>query len=335
MAIDTTKKFLQKVLAGGPITDEHLAEAETSTYVKLEGSGKTYTAFFWNIVISSIIATAGIAMNSGAVLVGAMLISPVMTPIVGSALAAITGNRRATIRTLLMTAGGALLGLLIAIPVAAFFPVPIDLTTNIQVTTRTSPGLLDLLVAVASGFIGALAFVREDIPEAIPGVAIAVSLMPPLCVTGVAIADCDFVGAAGAFLLFLTNYFGILIMCLVVFWAVGLTKKSKTEKGTRERAAWYVSVVIGTIIVALPLAMTSVDMAKANDDQLKVNKIAQEWVDGSDYALNDVVLKNNKLTVTIAGDGKQPDLATFKEDLSKQGVELDDVGVIILEEKHL
>ena len=330
-----TSEILQKVLAGGPITDEHLAKAETSTYVKLEGSGKTYSAFFWNIVISSIIATAGIAMNSGAVLVGAMLISPVMTPIVGSALAAITGNRRATIRTLLMTAGGALLGLLIAIPVAAFFPVPIDLTTNIQVTTRTAPGLLDLLVAVASGFIGALAFVREDIPEAIPGVAIAVSLMPPLCVTGVAIADCDFVGAAGAFLLFLTNYFGIQVMCLVVFWAVGLSAKSKSKKNARERMGWYVSVLVGLVVIAIPLAMTSVDMAKANDHQIKVNKIAHEWLDGSGYTLNDVVLKNNQLTVTIAGDGKTPDLAAFKEDLAKQGVEFNDIGVIILEEKRL
>lgn len=330
-----TKDLLEKVLAGGPISDQHLSDAEASTFVTLEGGGKTFSGYFWNIVISSIIATAGIAMNSGAVLVGAMLISPVMTPIVGSALAAITGNRRATIRTFLMTAGGALLGLLVAIPVAAFFPVPIDLTTNIQVTTRTAPGLLDLVVAVASGFIAALAFVREDIPEAIPGVAIAVSLMPPLCVTGVAIADFDFAGAAGAFLLFLTNYFGILVMCLVVFWAVGLSKKSRTKKSARERMVWYVAVLICTIIVAIPLAMTSVDMAKANDHEQKAQKIAQEWLSGSDYSLNDVKLKNNTLTVTIAGDGRTPDLAAFKEDLTNQGVELDDVGVIILEEKHL
>ncbi|WP_251198584.1 TIGR00341 family protein [Anaerotardibacter muris] len=333
--MDKTKNLLQKVLAGGPITDQHLAEAEASTYVTLEGSGKTYSAYFWNIVISSIIATAGIAMNSGAVLVGAMLISPVMTPIVGSALAAITGNRRATIRTLLMTAAGVLLGLLIAIPVAAFFPVPIDLTTNVQVTTRTAPGLLDLLVAVASGFIAALAFVRDDIPEAIPGVAIAVSLMPPLCVTGVAIADGDLMGAAGAFLLFLTNYFGIQVMCLVVFWAVGLSKKSRTKKSARERMGWYVSVLVGVIVIAIPLAMTSVDMAKANDHERKTHEIAQEWLAGSDYALKDVKLKNNELTVTIAGDGKEPDLAAFKEDLAKQNVEFNDIGVIILEEKHL
>lgn len=323
------------MLAGGPITDQHLAEAEASTYVTLEGSGKTYSAYFWNTVISSIIATAGIAANSGPVLVGAMLISPIMTPIIGSSLAAITGNRRAAIRTLIMTAVGALLGILVAIPVTMLIPIPIDLSTNAQVTARTAPGLIDLIVALASGVIGALAFVREDIPEAIPGVAIAVSLMPPLCVTGIALMDGDLMGAAGSFLLFLTNYFGIQIMCLLVFWAVGLSEKGRTKKNARERAAWYISVVVGVIIISIPLALTSGDMAKANDDKRKAHDIAKEWLAGSSYDLTDVKVQNKDLTITIAGDGEVPSLDAFKSDLAAEHVDMNEVGVIILEEKKL
>lgn len=324
----------ERLIAGGPVSIDDVEEAERSTYVALN-DGAAYSSYFWSLVISAIIATAGIAANSSAVVIGAMLISPIMSPIVGSMLAAMRGDKLATLRTLLMTLAAIVVGVGTSLIVVAFIPVPIDLASNAQVNTRTSPGLIDLVVAFASGIIAAIALVREDIPTAIPGVAIAVSLMPPLSVVGMALYACDWQGALGAFLLFMTNYFAIQIACLIIFLALGVATKERTKSEKKSRIAWYASVVVGLIIISIPLVLTSASIVKDNDDQRKVHDIAHEWLAGSDYELSDIKIQNDGLTVTIAGMGEEPSLETFKTDLADQGVELDQIGVIVLEERRI
>lgn len=328
------RKFLEKVIAGGPVSVAGLTEAESSTYVTLSDKA-AYSSYFWSLVISAIIATAGIAANSSAVVVGAMLISPIMSPIIGSMLAAMRGNKRATLRTLLMTFAAAVVGIGVSLAVVAIIPVPIDLSSNAQVSSRTAPGLIDLLVAFASGIIAAIALVRDDIPTAIPGVAIAVSLMPPLSVVGVALYACDWEGALGAFLLFMTNYFAIQIACLIIFLALGVATKERTQHEKKSRVAWYASVAIGLVIISIPLALTSADIAKENEDQRKVHDIAHEWLAGSTYELDDIKIENDDLTVTIAGTGEEPSLEALKDSLTDHGVSMDQLGVIILEEKKI
>lgn len=324
----------ERLIAGGPVSIDDVEEAERSTYVALN-DGAAYSSYFWSLVISAIIATAGIAANSSAVVIGAMLISPIMSPIIGSMLAAMRGDKLATLRTLLMTLAAIVVGVGTSLIVVAFIPVPIDLVSNAQVNTRTSPGLIDLVVAFASGIIAAIALVREDIPTAIPGVAIAVSLMPPLSVVGVALYACDWQGALGAFLLFMTNYFAIQIACLIIFLALGIATKERTKSEKKSRIAWYASVVVGLIIISIPLVLTSASIVKDNDDQRKVHDIAHEWLAGSEYELSDIKIQNDDLTVTIAGMGEEPSLETFRTDLADQGVELDQIGVIVLEERRI
>lgn len=324
----------ERLIAGRPVSIDDVEEAERSTYVALN-DGAAYSSYFWSLVISAIIATAGIAANSSAVVIGAMLISPIMSPIIGSMLAAMRGDKLATLRTLLMTLAAIVVGVGTSLIVVAFIPVPIDLVSNAQVNTRTSPGLIDLVVAFASGIIAAIALVREDIPTAIPGVAIAVSLMPPLSVVGVALYACDWQGALGAFLLFMTNYFAIQIACLIIFLALGIATKERTKSEKKSRIAWYASVVVGLIIISIPLVLTSANIVKDNDDQRKVHDIAHEWLAGSEYELSDIKIQNDDLTVTIAGMGEEPSLETFRTDLADQGVELDQIGVIVLEERRI
>ena len=81
--------------------------------------------------------------------------------------------------------------------------------TNSQVLARVSPRLVDLIIALASGFVAALASVRSDIPDAVPGIAISASIVPPLCVVGAALYEGAPDAALGAFLLFITNYVAI------------------------------------------------------------------------------------------------------------------------------
>lgn len=329
------KDFLKRMVVGGSVSAKDLAEAESSTYVQLDGDKNSYASYFWSLVISAIIATAGIAANSSAVVVGAMLISPIMSPIAGTIIAALRGNKRATARTLVMTLVAIVVGVVVSLVVAVFIPVPIDLSTNPQVNTRTAPGLIDLVVALASGIIAAIALVREDIPAAIPGVAIAVSLMPPLSVVGIALYAGSLDAAGGAFLLFLTNYFAIQLGVLVVFLVLGLGKKEHTELGAESRVAWYAAVVTGFIIISIPLALTSMDIVKENDAQRKAHDVAVQWLADSDYELKDVKIDGKDLTVTIAGTGEEPSLASYQHDLDAEGVDLEDIGVIVLEERHV
>jgi uncharacterized hydrophobic protein (TIGR00271 family) len=140
---------------------------------------------FWTLlVLSAVIASAGIVADSTATVIGAMIVAPLMTPILGTALAIVLADRQQIAHSLGMLLAGAaavvvvgyLLGLLVQLDVVA--------ATNSQVASRVSPRLIDLVAALATGLVGALALVRSDVSDALPGVAIAISLVPPLAVVG-------------------------------------------------------------------------------------------------------------------------------------------------------
>ena len=111
-----------------------------------------------------------------------MIIAPLSTPIMGTALSIVKREHTGGLR---FVALGGLLVIAVGVVVALLLPDAYDLTTNGQVTGRTSPGVVDLLAAVATGFAGAIALARRDVAAILPGVAIAISLVPPLGVVGI------------------------------------------------------------------------------------------------------------------------------------------------------
>ncbi|WP_337972051.1 DUF389 domain-containing protein [Methanobacterium petrolearium] len=137
-----------------------------------------------------------------AAVIGAMIIAPLMMPIMGLAFGISIGDSRAMKDSLLVSLGGILaaiiVGFLLTFPVAIFVhPQSID-----QIMIRTSPKLLDLLAALVTGLAGAFAMSRKDVSDTLPGVAIAISLVPPLSNTGILLATSNFSLAMGSFLLF-------------------------------------------------------------------------------------------------------------------------------------
>lgn len=161
------------------------------------------SAFWVMLVLSAVIASAGVLSDSTATVIGAMIIAPLSTPIMGMALAVAKREPGGLTR-----AGRfVLLGALVVIGIGAVFalvlPSSYDLLGNPQIAGRTSPGLLDLTAAVATGFAGAVAIARKDVAAVLPGVAIAISLAPPLAVVGVCTGQRSFGLATGALLLFL------------------------------------------------------------------------------------------------------------------------------------
>ena len=135
----------------------------------------------WMLVCSIMIASLGLNLNSGAVIIGAMLISPLMNPILGVGLGVGTNDRKML--------WGALRNFGVSIAIALitssvyFFFTPLDIFTA-EMRSRTEPTILDGLIAVFGGLAGIISVTRADKTNAIPGVAIATALMPPLCVAG-------------------------------------------------------------------------------------------------------------------------------------------------------
>ena len=179
------------------------------------------TTYYLLLTISVLIAGFGLLTDSPAVVIGAMLVSPLMTPIFGISLGLVQGNVSLLRKGLIAEFGG----VVIAIAAAAFlgfFPFAQEVTP--EMLARTSPTLLDLLVATLAGMAGCLAMIDERISPVLPGIAMATALTPPLAVCGLCLAFGAFDGAWGAFLLFFANFLAILAVSALMFIVAGFVK---------------------------------------------------------------------------------------------------------------
>lgn len=177
--------------------------------------------FYAMVAVSTAIAAFGLIQDSVAVVIGAMLVAPLMTPIFGIALGLIRGDTRLLGRALFAEAAGVVAAISIATFISVILP-GIEVTG--QMLSRTHPNLLDLLVAVFAGFAGAYALVDEKISPALPGVAISTAIVPPLANVGICISLQAYQGALGSFLLFLANFLSILLISSAVFFYSGMSR---------------------------------------------------------------------------------------------------------------
>lgn len=331
--------IVSKLLAGGEVSERLVEQTEGTTFVRVDDPIRSYSSFFWRLALSAVIAAGGIAGDSTAVVVGAMLVAPLMLPMIGTMLAVVRGNGKAIVRTLVVTAAGAGLAIVVAAAVAAIVPVNIDMSSNSQILARTSPRLVDLMVALAAGFVAALSVIREDIPDAAPGIAIAVSIVPPLCVVGISLFEGDLLAAAGAFLLFSANYLAILAMALVVFVLAGVGKGAsavdggESAGGIRSRRTWYAIVLIGLVVVSIPLAITSASAIEHAKTQSAAFSAASEWLDGTGYEAQSVKVVKNEVDIAIAGQGDAPSAEDYLSLLESEGVKVNSANVIVLYEE--
>lgn len=200
------------------------------------------------VVISAGISILGLLLPSSAVLIGAMLISPLMMPIIGMGFALATFDFDE-----MRSAGFALgAGAVIAILLCAAFVVlsPVQTVTS-EIAVRTHPNLFDLLVALLSALAGSYALIRGR-GETVVGVAIAIALMPPLAVVGFGIATANWTIAGGALLLFMTNLVTIGLTAAFVARLYGFGSHL-TPAHTRLQS---ILMIVGLTALAVPLALT-------------------------------------------------------------------------------
>jgi len=179
--------------------------------------------YYIMVVVSTLIAGFGLVANSTAVVIGAMLVAPLMTPIFGISLALVRGNtplfRKAlkaeVIGVFVAIAMGFLVGGLLIL-------VDPSIESTTEMLVRTKPNLFDLIVALLAGFAGAYAIIDKHISPALPGVAIATAIVPPLANCGLSLAYGNYSGALGSFLLFTANFLSIHLISAVLFLRVGM-----------------------------------------------------------------------------------------------------------------
>ena len=177
--------------------------------------------FYILVVVSTLIASFGLIANSTAVVIGAMLVAPLMTPIFGISLALVRGDSDLLGRA----ARAEIVGVSTAVIMTVVLGWAIgDFDVTPEMLSRTRPNLFDLFVAILAGFAGAYAMVDEKISPALPGVAIATAIVPPLANSGLCFSLGEVSGGIGSFLLFFANFLSILIVASATFVLFGMAK---------------------------------------------------------------------------------------------------------------
>jgi uncharacterized hydrophobic protein (TIGR00271 family) len=214
-----------------------------------------------NFIVLSVgscaIASFGLLSNSAAVIIGAMIIAPLMLPIRGIAFAALEGEPTLLKHGLFSVALGTFIGVTLAFLLGLSVGLP---EYGSEVLARSRPTLLDLGVAVTAGGISGFAKVQPKVSNALAGTAIAVALMPPVCVIGLGLAQANWQLSLGATLLYVTNLLGITLSCMVAFVIAGYTPLARARRG-------LILALIFTSALLIPLGVTLVKLVRQADLQ--------------------------------------------------------------------
>jgi uncharacterized hydrophobic protein (TIGR00271 family) len=252
--------------------------------------------YFVLIVLSCIIATLGLLLNSGAVVIGAMLVAPLMSPIFAFSLGLVLSD----VRLLRLSVEAVFKGVALAVIIAAFIGVlsPFKELTG-EILARTQPTLLDLAVALASGMAGAYALARKDVSAALPGVAIAAALMPPLGVVGLGLSLGDARVAGGAFLLFVANIAAISLAGVIVFMLLGIRPQIWQPEAQRQVSRRLIGFIFLLLVIAIPLGIIMRGVIRDTAEERAIREILTQYVEAEEGRLVTLELERRKADLLV------------------------------------
>ncbi len=231
-----------------PLFSHASKEQFAALFTNLREESRLSSTFMTLLILATMIATFGLYINSASVIIGAMLLAPLMQPIVGVSMGLLRQD------TSLLSSGtksvgvGVLAVLFTAMFIALLLPIE-PLTT--EMNGRLSPTILDMFVAIVSGIAAAYAKSNEKIIGSLAGVAIAVALVPPIAVAGVGLGWGDWSMFSSAFLLFITNLVGIILAASLTFLMLGFSPVSVAKKGI-----FYAMILVSIVSVPLYISFT-------------------------------------------------------------------------------
>ncbi len=285
--------FIEKFRLNGEKEDFHKVIDDVDMGVVFKGTN------LWVLVFAIFIASLGLNVNSTAVVIGAMLVSPLMGPIIGLGMG-MAINDLALLRKALYNYAFAV-GVGLATSTVFFSLSPLNEASS-EILSRTSPNIYDVLIAFFGGFAGILAVSSRQKGNVIPGVAIATALMPPLCTAGYGLANWNFAIFSGALYLFLINTVFIALATLLTGRFLNFPRKHLDDPKDEVIARRIVWLVV--LITLLPSIYFGYDIVRQN----QFSKKANQFVDREAVFPNDYLLKKNidpklqSITLTYGGE---------------------------------
>ena len=266
------------------------------------GSQPTAT-YYVLLSISELIAGFALIIGSDATLIGANVVAPLMTPIIGISLGLMRGDLRLLRTALLAEFGGALIAVVLTY-LLGLMPFWGDPTPSLL--AQTKPTMIDLLVAALAGFAGVLAMIDERVSPALPGVAIATALNPPVAAIGLCLAFGAYQGAWGAFLLFFANVLAILAVAAVLFLIAGFVTWAEIGS-VRGLARRFAPAVIGLLLVTALLTKYLAGMVENIHTQRAITAVLdQELAHEPSTALFGVDFSRGKDGVDVLAEVRTP-----------------------------
>lgn len=278
--------------------------------------------FFVLLFIATVLATAGLISNSAAVVIGAMILAPLMDPIISLAFGIAVANKGLIIRASCLIA----LGVGVTVGISALMSSWLLVAyVDGQILSRTNPNLLEMIIAIASGIVAAFAHTRYKLVSSLAGIAVAVALVPPLCVTGIGINQSEIISArfsnvlvtslthklaSGSFLLFITNLIGIAgaAAFVFIFQRYGSIRKSWLVGGI-----WLsILVMISTPLASNLRELTVERNIEANFRRFKTQQITRLAIAKEDQifwstaiiSYINTEIEKNDLTIDLVVEGQ-------------------------------
>lgn len=314
-----------------------IARMRDKLFFEGDDRARKLSAFWALLLLAAVIASAGVVSDSTATVIGAMIVAPLMTPIVGIVLAVTIGDGRNLVTSTALVLSGALAVIGVGYAFGLLADVPVDAAHSTQVAGRINPSLVDLAAAIATGAVGAFAVVRSDVSDTLPGVAIAISLVPPLAVVGLTLEAGAGDEAVGALLLFLTNVGAILVTGVVVM-ALYRVRTAALESAVRPplgRRAAVAVIVAFVVAVAVPLAGSTTRIVDEWQTTASVTDVATTWADSAGWEIVSVSTRPEGVVVRALGPLPAPDPDELRTRLDGEGLADVSVRLQLIPEQHV
>ena len=301
------------------IGEERRDEIQEGTYFEPPDRANKLTAWWVMLILSVAIAAFGVLQDSTAVVIGAMLIAPLMTPIVGIAGGAVNGWSQRVLSSATMVAAGVGAAIGVSYIIGAWAPAIVPLAQNTQVTSRVHPNIIDMAIAVAAGAAGAFASVNKRVSASIAGVAIAVALVPPLAVVGLTLNAGMYEDSLGAFVLFATNFVSIVLAAMFVFALTGYAPLGRIKDNIAEIRRVAITVSLAALVILIPLATTAATTLQNASRQNTALSESEAWLgDDANLRAARVTVSGSEVSLTVTGAGRLPPLEELEAALTEQ-----------------
>ena len=274
--------------------DEATVVAAISADVSFRG------ARLWVLVFAIFIASLGLNVNSTAVIIGAMLISPLMGPIIGMGLAVGINDFELLKRSVKNYLVATVISVITA--TAYFLLTPIDEAQS-ELLARTAPTLYDVLIALCGGAAGIVALATKDKGNVLPGVAIATALMPPLCTAGFGLATGNVIYFFGAFYLFFINTVFIALATYMGVRMLGFSQKSAGSARRQADVRRYIAAIV--VVTMIPAALMTFRIVKQTLVKANAGRFVSEMLDNAGTRIVSYDVDVDSLTLRVVAVGRE------------------------------